>query len=288
MKLSEIHIRDPFILPYEGKYYLYGTRGANTWETTPPLGFDVYESEDLENWSEAIACFTPPADFWGTKQFWAPEVHLYKERFYMFATFKNETDCRGTQILVADNPKGPFREHSEKAITPHDWECLDGTLYVAQDGSPYIVFCHEWKQVKDGEMCALKLTEDLKQSVGSPFLLFHASDPAWSKQAENIDGYVTDGPFFYRNGKGKLFMLWSSFSEEGYVQAVATSDNNEIDGKWTHEHPLLLNRDGGHGMLFRTFEGKLKLILHRPNNTPMERPVYFDVTEIENELTICT
>ena len=27
MKLSEIHIRDPFILPFEGKYYLFGSPG---------------------------------------------------------------------------------------------------------------------------------------------------------------------------------------------------------------------------------------------------------------------
>ena len=32
MKFNEIHIRDPFILPHEGTYYLYGTRGKNAWE----------------------------------------------------------------------------------------------------------------------------------------------------------------------------------------------------------------------------------------------------------------
>jgi len=26
MKSNEINIRDPYILPYDGKYYLYGTR----------------------------------------------------------------------------------------------------------------------------------------------------------------------------------------------------------------------------------------------------------------------
>ena len=27
VKSGDIHIRDPFVLPYEGTYYLYGTRG---------------------------------------------------------------------------------------------------------------------------------------------------------------------------------------------------------------------------------------------------------------------
>ncbi len=286
MKFSEIHIRDPFILPFEGTYYMYGTRGANAWETTTTLGFDVYESRDLENWSAPVPCFEPDLSFWGTKNFWAPEVHIYKGKFYMFASFKSETDRRGTQIFVADSPKGPFREHSEKAITPHDWECLDGTLYVAKNGTPYIVFCHEWSQVTDGEMCALQLTDDLKNTVGKPRLLFHASEPAWSKNVADTDGFVTDGPYPYRNSDGKLFLLWSSFSESGYVQAVATSSNDDIDGNWTHSHPLLLDRDGGHGMLFQAFEGGLNLILHRPNNTPMERPVLFEVTDSGSELKI--
>lgn len=62
-KTSEINIRDPFVLPWDGKYYLYGTRGETCWGLA--------------------------------------------------------------------------------------------------DGTPYLVFCHEWLQVKDGEMCAMPLTPDL-------------------------------------------------------------------------------------------------------------------------------
>lgn len=31
MKTTEINIRDPYVLVYEHKYYLYGTRSAATW-----------------------------------------------------------------------------------------------------------------------------------------------------------------------------------------------------------------------------------------------------------------
>ena len=56
MKREEIRIRDPFILPYEGKYYMYGSRVGDPCATSPwgaQRGFDVYVSADLENWSEA-------------------------------------------------------------------------------------------------------------------------------------------------------------------------------------------------------------------------------------------
>lgn len=50
MKKEQINIRDPFVLFENNKYYMYGTRGKNFGRKTS--GFDVYISDDLENWSE--------------------------------------------------------------------------------------------------------------------------------------------------------------------------------------------------------------------------------------------
>ena len=52
---------------------------------------------------------------------------------------------------------------------------IDGTLYISKVGTPYMVFCHEWKQIHDGTVCAVELSPDLKKSVGEPRELFKAS-----------------------------------------------------------------------------------------------------------------
>lgn len=52
MKCEEIRIRDPFILPYEGKYYMYGTGCPGADNIDEGRQFWCYISEDLENWSE--------------------------------------------------------------------------------------------------------------------------------------------------------------------------------------------------------------------------------------------
>ena len=285
MKNSEINIRDPFVVNYEGKYYLYGTRGADTWGKG--TGFDVYVGEDLENWSDPIPVFEKTDDFWGVWNFWAPEVHIYNGKFYMFASFKSDTRRRGTQILVADSPLGPFTPHSDGPVTPDDWECLDGTLCFSY-GKPYIVFCHEWLQTGDGEMCALELSEDLKAAVGKPILLFHATDADWVKgikRSDGSEGYVTDGPFVYRTKNGRLLMLWASHSHGGYAQGITVSSNDEIDGKFTQLEPLFLD-DGGHGMIFKKFDGELCMTLHSPNETPYERPFFYDIKETDDRLHV--
>ena len=275
MIFEDINIRDPFVLVEGGLYYLYGSRAADGWGKC--TGLDVYVSDDLAEWSGPRECFTPPGDFWSDINFWAPEVHKYRGRYYMFVSFKSETRERGTQILAADSPLGPFGLHSDGPVTPEAWSCLDGTLYLERDGTPYMVFCHEWTQVGDGEICAMRLSDDLSAPAGEPWLLFKASSTGWAQTGDPPN--VTDGPFLHRLSDGTLLMLWSSLRGKSYVEAVAYSDNGRLDGVWRHKDELLFDGDGGHGMLFTDLDGGLRFIMHCPNKTPDERPVVKRVAE---------
>ena len=293
LKREEIQIRDPFILTdtNEMKYYLYGTTDKNAWEGKA-TGFDVYVSEDLENWEGPFPAFRPEADFWADQNYWAPEVYLYEGKFYMFASFKADNRCRGTQILVSEHPIGPFIPHSDGPVTPSHWECLDGTLYIDDSGIPWMVFCHEWLQVQDGEMCAIQLTKDFKSVIGEPVILFHASEASWvcgfarSAASNEKNNYVTDGPFLYRAENGELLMLWSSHGADGYAIGIARSATGQITGPWMHDDEPLFAKDGGHGMLFTTFDGTFMLTIHRPNRTPDERPVFLPILEENGTLKI--
>lgn len=283
-KLSDIHVRDPFFLPVasEQRYYLYGTMGEYTW-TESGVGFDGYTSADLQNWEGPFPVFRPPADFWADRNFWAPEVHVFRGRYFMFASFKARGSCRGTQILAADSPRGPFVPLSAGPVTPPDWECLDGTLFVTPEGQPWMVFCHEWVQVGDGEICAIPLTDDLTSAAGEPLVLFRASQAPWAQplNSKGRKGYVTDGPWLHRRPGGGLFMLWSSFSVGGYTIGVAHSPSGQLSGPWQQVAQPLYSGDGGHCMTFRDFAGNLWLSLHHPNETPHERPKFLPLSEDE-------
>lgn len=270
MKLSDINIRDPFIL-YENKtYYLYGTRAKNFGINT--AGFDVYKSTDLENWSEPIECFNSEKHNMNAEVNWAPEVHKYNGRFYMFATFTKDNNLRGTYILSSDLPDGEFVPYSDGAVTPYDWECLDGTLYINKNGIPYLVFCHEHTQIIDGTICYIQLSDDLKTTIGEPKLIFSGSDPYYIEKKPDGMHYITDGPFLYRTKDDELIMIWSTFIDGKYAQCMAKSDNGEIDGEFIHLDPIITN-DGGHGMVFKTNDS-FYLTYHSPNKTDYERPVF--------------
>jgi GH43 family beta-xylosidase len=286
LKREDINIRDPYVLVHNDLYYMYGTRGATCWGLAD--GIDVYTSNDLVSWEGPIEVFKNDGSFWANQNYWAPEVHCYNDSFYLFATFKNDEVKRGTQILRSDLPVGPFVPISEGPVTPREWECLDGTFYLDKQKNPYIVFCHEWIQIKDGTICSIPLTKDLKAAAGEPKVLFHASSASWVVDMEHGDKglFVTDGPFMYRGQTGKLYMLWSSTSEGGYSVGVAYSDNQDIDGNWLNEEQPLFQEDGGHGMLFKSLEGKLLLALHSPNETLKERPFFYEIIEENDQLFV--
>ncbi|MGB4658940.1 MAG: glycoside hydrolase family 43 protein [Mobilitalea sp.] len=285
MKTEEINIRDPYILEYQGKYYLYGTRSSTAWGLAD--GFDCYVSEDLKNWSEPIEIFHKYQGFWADRNYWAPECHYYEGEFYLFASFKAEGRHLGIQILKSSDPTGPFTTHSDGPVTPLDWECLDGTLYLDLDGIPHLIFSHSFSQHPNGAMCELELTSDLSAASGSPKLLFEATDAAWAipfpygeiEFGIKGDMYFSDGPFLHRLNSGRLALLWSSWSKNGYAMGIAYSDNDEINGKWLHEETPIYGKDGGHGMIFNTPEEKLMLTLHYPNEKTQEKPIFIELEE---------
>jgi beta-xylosidase len=283
--IREIQIRDPFVFREEDTYYLFGSTDKDIWRA-PAVGFDMYRSRgNLEEFEGPFPCFRPPENFWSAVNFWAPEVYKYRGEYYMFATFKPREGRRGTAVLKSPSLELPFSPWSAGPVTPPEWECLDGTLYVDRDGKPWMIFCHEWVQVGNGEICLIPLSDDLKAASAGPRLLFRAAEAPWAKPLPERPGrpspaYVTDGPNMYTSENGDLLMLWSSFNEQHrYCIGVARSESGLVTGPWKQSGEPLYEADGGHGMFFRSLEGRLYLAVHSPNKTPRERPVFIEFND---------
>lgn len=297
LRLTDIPVRDPFILADEqtGQYYLYAQMSNRRSGPDAPRGVEVYTSRDLTNWTGPTPVFTAGNGFWATKAVWAPEVHRYDNKYYLFVTFTGADsvgrETRGTQILVADAPTGPFKPFRNGPHTPADWLALDGTLWV-EDKTPYMIFCYEWLQVGDGTMEVVPLSADLLKLAGQPQTLFKASDAPWVKSLRQAgikvekDGYVTDGPFLYRAKTGKLLMIWSSFGTQQYAIGLAESVSGKLYGPWKQRPDPLFRADGGHGMIFCTFDGALKLVFHQTNGGNLERARLYDLEDMGDGLRL--
>ena len=301
VQLADVRMRDVCILadPLTKTYYAVSSTMAPARDDMGRPAVRAYTSKDLQTWEGPHIIFQTPVGFWGEvniKAIWAPELHAYKGRYYLFATFDTDSLLpeqwrnwlprvkRGTQVLVSDSPLGPFKPFQNHSTLPVDMMTLDGTLWV-EDGIPYMVFCHEWVQIKDGAVEVIQLKDDLSETVGEPIHLFDGSDAPWGRKSTQYHCRVTDGPYLYRSISGKLFMIWSSFGKSGYAVGIAVSASGKLRGPWTQQSEPLFSEDGGHGMIFKRFDGQLMLVLHQPNKAT-ERARFFELDDTGDTLRI--
>ncbi len=296
LTLDSIGLSDPAILADKATstYYMTGTGGL------------LWKSKDLRTWSGPYTVArTDPNSWMGPNpMIWAAELHAYKGKYYYFATFTNrgvviETvkgnaiNRRASHVLVSDKPDGPYVPMKDPTYLPADRPTLDGTFWVDQDGKPYMVYCHEWLQNWNGTMEKIELKPDLSGAIGTRQILFFASDSPWSKEKDQYDrtifNKVTDGPYLFRTRTGKLGMIWTSWVFTDYTQGVAYSQSGTLDGPWIQEKDPITPPNFGHGMLFRTFEGKLLMSVHshaKVDGRTVRIPHLFEVDDSGDKIVV--
>ena len=304
---DEIRIRDPYIFAdtVTRKYYMYAQRHNRLVDNSDNAAFkgvEVYVSSDLRQWEAPKPVLVLDENSWATNIVWAPELHAYNGKYYLFATLNSDIEWkkeqkgwpeylfRGTQVFVSEGPEGPFLPFGKVPHTPMDRMALDGTLWV-EDGRPYMIYCHEWVQVIDGTMVLVELAPDLSKTAGEHLTLFNASAAAWSTgsphESNSVKSYVTDGCFLYRTMTGKLLMIWSSFMNGEYAIGIAESVTGKVSGPWRQQEKPLFTQNGGHGMIFRTFDGRLCIAFHRPNSPGgEERAKFFELRDTGETLEL--
>ena len=294
--LDSIRLSDPGILADKntGTYYMTGTGGM------------LWKSKDLRKWSGPYnVTKTDPNSWMGPRpMIWAAELHAYKGKFYYFATFTNRNviieivkgniiNRRASHVLVSDNPDGPYVPMKDLTYLPEDKPTLDGTFWVDKDGKPYLIYCHEWLQNWNGTIEKIELKPDLSGTIGKRKILFFASDSPWSRERDEngnvIFNKVTDGPYLFRTQTGKLGMIWTSWVFSDYTQGVAYSESGTLDGPWVQEKEPITPPNYGHGMLFRTFEGKLLMSVHSHNSVngrTTRIPCLFEVDDSGEKIVV--
>ena len=172
MKREDINIRDPFVLVYDEKYYLYGTRGATCWGEAD--GFDCYVGTDLEEFDGPFEVFHKPAGFAPHRNYWAPEVYAYNGAFYMFASFWTD---------------GPFLFRDKEEKLRMIWSSFaEGNQYCVALASPeHGEFRDDWKSERE-----LLFAKD-----GGHGMIFTGIDGKRYLALHSPNESLKERPFFY-------------------------------------------------------------------------------------------
>lgn len=147
-------IGDPFVMRYNGVYYLY----CSTLDSE--LGVRAYKSADLIHWTpitgeglrEGYVSQDPV-----TKAAYAPEVYYWNGTFYMYTSPAGS----GHYILTSDKPEGPFVK-----ATNNFGMSIDGSVLIDDDESMYprmIIFAVTDKDFN--ELCKIQKSFENRAST---------------------------------------------------------------------------------------------------------------------------
>ncbi|MCM5663228.1 glycoside hydrolase family 43 protein [Galbibacter mesophilus] len=273
--IENAFIADPFVLHYEGTYYLYGTTASNE-------GFKYWISNNLVDWQEKGFAFKKKEEGWGQKNFWAPEVIQYQDRFYMFYSAKGETvNGEGMRICVAvaAEPSGPFEE-MHAPLFDYNFSCIDAHVFV-DEGKPYLYYEKvgavgkhwEGKGYLWGMIYGVPLAENLSGPIAEPTLCLYPSQD-WeginSMKARSNEGMTV----FKRNGIYYMMYSGNHYADPNYGVGYATSDAPL--GMWQKfpKNPILKNNlkkgisGPGHNSVLKIPNSKNWLIFYHSHANP--------------------
>jgi GH43 family beta-xylosidase len=221
----EHEIADPFVLKWNGEYFLYTSGDPIT----------AYQSTDLINWSSIgpVLQSSNKPGAWNQADVWAPEVVYRNGMFYMYYTASRKSDdwrvgemARRIGVATSVSPRGPFVDSGD-AVTP-GWG-IDGTVFRDPDGgAEYLFYSYLYEPGRPGAGIVADRLTSWKTVEGKPSNITRGSE-AW----EDKDGDPNNGSLRYTNEAptvtkhhGRYYMMYSggSWDLPTYSLAYATSD----------------------------------------------------------------
>jgi len=220
-----VFVADPYVLSYEGVYYLYGTSAGD--------GFKYWTSDNLSDWEEKGYTFRKTDHSWGKGSFWAPEVIHYNNKFFMVYSASGETMYgKGLRICLAvsDKPGGPFTD-IHAPLFDLGFSCIDGHIFVDTDGKPYLYYemvgavGEHWKNngYLWGMVMGVELSADLSRPLHEPILCLYTSQ-TW-EGPESLKARSNEGMTVFKKDS-VYYMTYSGnhYADPNYGVGYAVSD----------------------------------------------------------------
>lgn len=232
---------DPAPMVYDDTFYIYTGHDENGADFFWMQEWRVYSSKDMVNWTDHGSPLAIEDFKWGDDRAWAPQCIERDGKFYFYVPLHSkESGTMAIGVAVGDTPLGPFRDAIGRPLVDGNWDYIDPTVFVDDDGQAYLYWGNpEIYYVKlnrdmvsfDGEV---KKVEQTVEGFGAP------GPKLRDKNTKYKDNY-TEGPWFYKRG-GKYYLLYAG---GGIPEHIAYSMSDSPEGPWTYMGEIMPQHDTG-------------------------------------------
>jgi GH43 family beta-xylosidase len=268
---------DPWVISYAGVYYYMNTTGHNLTIWATPDITDLRDARKRVVW-------TAPATGPYSHDIWAPELHRFDGRWYLY--FAADAGTNATHRIwalenAAEDPlEGTWTFKGQVGDRTDKW-AIDASAFEV-NGQKYLIWSG-WKGENDGEqdiyIAHLKnpWTVDSERTLLSypQYPWEHVGDLLKRPAMPHVE--VNEGPEFLQHGND-LFLVysasacWTDYYELGVLEAHV--GDNLLDARSWHkfDHPFFrMDPEAGvfatgHNGFFKSPDGKQDWIIYHANS----------------------
>ena len=190
---------DPWMVYYDGYYYFTATLDPNG-------GIWIWKSRTLRGLDSGskVKVHTPNSKM-RSRQIWAPELHLFNNRWYIYYTASDGVDENHRLYLLESRGRDPLGPYAFKArvFDPlHDGWAIDPTVFQAPGGKLYLL----WVAHVPGNGNGIRIAPlSNPWTVAGESSLIAQPDYDWERMRYPIN----EGPVLLRRGR-RLFLIYSA------------------------------------------------------------------------------
>lgn len=242
---GEVSAADPFVLKWNGEYYLY--------VSGDPIV--AYHSRDLVEWEEIgpVLASSDGPGAWNQTDVWAPEVVYRNGVFYLSYTatrsspdWRVEEMARRIGVATAASPRGPFVDVG-RPLTP-GWGIDSHVFRDPRDGRDYLFYSYLYEPRLPGAGIVVDSMSEPTRVGGAPSHVTRGSEPWEDKDGDPNNGslrYTNEAPtVLERNGRYYMFYSGGSWDLPTYALGYAVADrlmDGGLEGPgWTKVEPPIL------------------------------------------------
>lgn len=228
---------DPAPMIHDDTFYVYTSHDldGSTYFTMPD--WKCYSTTDMQNWTDHGSVLSY-ADFsWAEENTaWAAQCIERNGKFYFYVTLvPAETGGRAIGVAVADSPEGPFKDALGKPLIGPNWDYIDPTVFIDDDGQAYLYFGNP-------TLNYVKLNEDMISYSGEVSQIRLTTEGFGSRPDgdERHQTLYEEGPWFYRRGD----LYYMVYAASGIPENICYSTSPTPTGPWTFRGEIMASGGG--------------------------------------------
>ena len=251
--MKNIYTADPAPMVCGDTLYLYTTHDEDVLVNDFYTMYDwrCFSTKDMVNWTDHGKIFSLDDIEWADDRAWAPQCAERGGKYFLYCPVHKKNGGMAIAVGVSDSPTGPFKDIGHPLVDEGDWNDIDPTVFIDDDGQAYLYFGNP-------ELRYVLLNEDMvSYDEKTGVVKIPMTVKSFGKGSHDTGTSYGEGPWFYKRD-GLYYMVYAAFAEvtdENGVE-VPRGDNAQINehlayststsptGPWVYRGVLMTDEGG--------------------------------------------